>query len=52
MNEPRCNSGREQEEARQRLVEIYGWFSEGFDTMDLREAKVLLAALPGKISSS
>jgi hypothetical protein len=23
----------------------YGWFTEGFDTADLREAKALLAAL-------
>ncbi|MBI3800333.1 MAG: AAA family ATPase, partial [Deltaproteobacteria bacterium] len=30
------------EEARQRLAEIYHWFTEGFDTADLREAKVLL----------
>jgi tetratricopeptide (TPR) repeat protein len=30
------------EEARQILVEIYGWFTEGFDTADLREAKALL----------
>jgi hypothetical protein len=27
------------------LAEIYGWFSEGFDTVDLREAKELLEAL-------
>ncbi len=31
--------------ARQLLAEIYGWFTEGFDTKDLQEAKVLLAAL-------
>jgi DNA-binding SARP family transcriptional activator/predicted ATPase len=30
------------EEARQLLAEIYGWFAEGFDTADLREARVLL----------
>jgi predicted ATPase len=30
------------EEARQMLAEIYGWFTEGFDTVDLREAKALL----------
>jgi predicted ATPase len=30
------------EEARQMLTEIYGWFTEGFDTVDLREAKALL----------
>jgi predicted ATPase len=30
------------EEAQQMLAEIYGWFTEGFDTVDLREAKALL----------
>ena len=30
------------EEARQILAEIYGWFTEGFDTKDLQEAKALL----------
>jgi predicted ATPase len=29
-------------EARQMLAEAYGWFTEGFDTADLREAKGLL----------
>ena len=33
------------EEARQMLAEIYGWFTEGFDTVDLKEAKALLKAL-------
>jgi predicted ATPase len=33
------------EEARQMLAEIYGWFTEGFDTADLQEAKVLLEEL-------
>jgi predicted ATPase len=32
-------------EARQFLAEIYGWFTEGFDTVDLLEAKALLEAL-------
>jgi predicted ATPase len=31
--------------ARQLLAEIYGWFTEGFDTADLQEAKALLEAL-------
>jgi predicted ATPase len=31
--------------ARQLLEEIYGWFTEGFDTADLQEAKALLAEL-------
>jgi predicted ATPase len=29
-------------EARALLAEIYGWFTEGFDTSDLKEAKALL----------
>jgi hypothetical protein len=33
------------EEARAILAEIYGWFTEGFDTADLKEAKVLLDEL-------
>jgi len=33
------------EQARQLLAEIYGWFTEGFDTKDLQEAKVLLEEL-------
>jgi predicted ATPase len=33
------------DEARELLTEIYGWFTEGFDTKDLQEAKVLLADL-------
>jgi predicted ATPase len=33
------------DEARELLAPIYGWFTEGFDTADLQEAKVLLAAL-------
>ena len=31
--------------ARQMLAEVYGWFTEGFGTSDLQEAKALLAAL-------
>ena len=33
------------DEARQILAEIYGWFTEGFDTKDLQEAKALLDEL-------
>jgi len=29
------------------LAPIYGWFTEGFDTADLREAKALLEELGG-----
>jgi predicted ATPase len=31
--------------ARDLLVPIYGWFTEGFDTTDLQEARALLAKL-------
>jgi predicted ATPase len=34
-----------QEEARQMLADIYGWFTEGFATADLQEAKTLLEKL-------
>jgi class 3 adenylate cyclase/predicted ATPase len=33
------------EEARHLLAEIYSWFTEGFDTLDLQEARTLLEAL-------
>jgi predicted ATPase len=32
----------QRDEARAMLAEIYGWFTEGFDTADLRDAKALL----------
>ena len=32
-------------EARHLLAPIYGWFTEGFETRDLKEAKALLDAL-------
>ena len=34
-------------EARDLLAPIYGWFTEGFDTPDLKEAKALLDELGG-----
>jgi predicted ATPase len=33
------------DEAQQLLAEIYSWFTEGFDTKDLQEAKALLEEL-------
>jgi len=33
------------DEARQVLGDVYGWFTEGFDTADLKDAKTLLEAL-------
>jgi predicted ATPase len=32
-------------EARDLLAVVYGWFTEGFDTRDLKEAKALLNEL-------
>jgi predicted ATPase len=33
------------DEARELLAPVYGWFTEGFDTRDLKEAKTLLDEL-------
>ena len=33
------------DEARTMLADIYGWFTEGFDTADLKDAKALLEEL-------
>jgi predicted ATPase len=33
-------------EARDLLAAVYGWFTEGFDTADLKDAKTLLDELP------
>jgi predicted ATPase len=41
-----ASQGR-RDEARTMLVEIYNWFTEGFDTVDLKEAKALLEELGG-----
>jgi len=32
-------------EARELLAPVYDWFTEGFDTLDLKEAKALLDEL-------
>jgi hypothetical protein len=32
-------------QARELLAPVYGWFTEGFDTLDLKEAKALLDEL-------
>jgi predicted ATPase len=39
-----AKNGR-RDEARTMLAEIYGWFTEGFDTRDLKDAKALLEEL-------
>jgi predicted ATPase len=33
------------QQARELLAPIYGWFTQGFDTLDLKEAKALLEEL-------
>jgi predicted ATPase len=33
------------DDARELLAPLYGWFTEGFDTADLQEAKALLEEL-------
>jgi hypothetical protein len=35
----------QRDEARTMLAEIYNWFTEGFDTADLKDAKALLDEL-------
>jgi len=39
-----ANHGR-RDEARAMLADIYNWFTEGFDTADLKDAKALLDEL-------
>ena len=39
---------RKLSEARALLAPIYGWFAEGFDTPDLKEARALLVDLNGE----
>jgi predicted ATPase len=54
---PRLNNGRlfknarlwrdqgKVQQARELLAPVYGWFTEGFDTRDLKDAKALLEEL-------
>lgn len=39
-------------EARALLAPVYDWFTEGFDTPDLAEARALLAALSGELQAT
>ena len=41
----RGNNSQRLDEARKILTEIYNWFTEGFDTADLKDAKALLDEL-------
>jgi predicted ATPase len=38
-------AGDKRQAAYDLLAPVYGWFTEGFDTADLQEAKTLLTAL-------
>jgi predicted ATPase len=42
-----CDTNR-RDEARTMLADIYNWFTEGFDTADLKDAKALLDELSSK----
>jgi hypothetical protein len=43
---------RRRGEARATLSEIYGWFTEGFETADLKDAKALLMELAELLTSA
>jgi predicted ATPase len=40
-----ARSGQDRRGAESSRSDLYGWFTEGFDTRDLKEAKVLLDTL-------
>jgi hypothetical protein len=42
---PLWRSQGKPQQARELLAPVYGWFTEGHDTLDLKEAKVLLEEL-------
>jgi hypothetical protein len=44
-NDGTCVAFYKKSEAQQMLAEIYNWFTEGFDSGDLLEAKTLLEEL-------
>jgi len=44
-----CKRQGRHHEARRLLSDIYGWFTEGFDTPDLKSAKALLDELDARI---
>jgi predicted ATPase len=49
-NERGAAMAHKREEARELLAPVYGWFTEGFDTLDLKEAKALLDELVWPLS--
>jgi hypothetical protein len=42
---PGCGATKASTPRRELLAPIYGWFTEGFDTLDIKEAKALLEGL-------
>jgi predicted ATPase len=40
-----CRDRGKRQQAHDLLASVYGWFTEGFDTLDLKEAKALLYEL-------
>ncbi len=44
---PLLDKQGKRDEARTMLADIYSWFTEGFDTRDLKDAKALLDQLSG-----
>jgi hypothetical protein len=44
LTKPWRDQGR-RAETRDILAPVYGWFTEGFDTLDLKEAKAMLEEL-------
>ena len=54
-NEPRASlalSGQAARQARELLAPVYGWLTEGFDTLELKEAKVLLDSLEARVCAA
>lgn len=45
MMSTRLDRQGKRNEARTMLADIYGWFTEGFDTVELKDAKELLDQL-------
>jgi predicted ATPase len=45
MSWPASGATRVSGRTRDLLASVYGWFTEGFDTLDLKEAKALLDEL-------
>jgi predicted ATPase len=44
-----CRDQGKVQQARELLAPVYGWFTEGFDTRDLKEAKALLEELAASL---